>query len=378
MLNNQFDISSTSNRYCLLFITLWVVSMAGVAQDRPLQLELLTDQPVNQEDSVEQVRSLMKMYLLEPDKEIIHRIRDVVSRSGLNEMTESAREHLVKANIYLEKQRYADSIEEYQQVIADSPWIFDAFFNLAHIYAAASQYRKASETMQNYIILQPQGSRSRQAKDSVYRWEVTRTSLGKVRFEDMGVSVSDIDAGNSHLYPGLTGGVIISEIVEGSHAWRSGLKKGDIVSEVNREPVNDIQQFFDMAGSQSGSVQLFINRTRYSVLTPIKVEKSLLSKISYVEIHTTNGGKRVYTTVYGRTNNIDGVLINEIDQDSLAWISGLRKGDVIFGTTKSLLSIFDKKIRNTQEFVSAVNRYKKSFRVFVWRPKHEEIYLVLD
>jgi S1-C subfamily serine protease len=194
----------------------------------------------------------------------------------------------------------------------------------------------------------------------------------------MGMSVSDIDAGNSHLYPGSTGGVIISEIVEGRQAWHSGLRKGDVISEVNREPVNSTQEFFDTASHQIDSVLLFISRTSYIYDLSGKVEKSLLTEISYVDIHTTHGGERIWDPVYGRINSIDGILISEIDEDSQAWNSGLRKGDIIFAATKSLMSIFHKKIRNTEDFVGAVNGFKKSFRVLIWRPQQQEIYLVLD
>ena len=229
--NLQVETLSTGDKYYLLLIMLWVVSIAGFAQELPS----------SQENPVEQVRSLMNSYLFESDEAIMYRIRDVVEQSGLNELTETAREHLVKANIYLEKQQYKNSIEEYQQVIVDSPWVFDAFFNLAHIYAADIQYTKAIETMQNYLVFQPQGARSRQAKDAIYTWEIeveeelTMNTLENTRLE--GVTVVDADV--AELYEFLfrmkqhfekgTRGVIISEVDQGSLAWQAGMREGDLI-----------------------------------------------------------------------------------------------------------------------------------------------------
>ena len=308
----------------------------------------------------------------------MYRIRDVVEQSGLNELTETAREHLVKANIYLEKQQYKNSIEEYQQVIVDSPWVFDAFFNLAHIYAADIQYTKAIETMQNYLVFQPQGARSRQARDAIYTWGLEMTSLAKTWLEGKGISVSDIDTNNPYFYLGTTGGVIINEINQGSQALHSGLRREDIISAVNGEPVSNTKDFINTVSKHVGSLQLFINRTRYSWDASGKVEKSLLNEISYVEMHTTNGDERVRTPDNLRTINIDGVLINEIDQDSQAWQSGLRKGDIIYGAAGSLLSIRNVATSNTQDFVNKVNGFKKSFRVWYWRPRHETMMIEVN
>ena len=247
--NFQMKTLSAGNKYYLLLIMLWVVSIAGSAQELPIQSGLLNNQPASQEDPVEQVRFLMNSYLFESDEEIIYRIRNVVNQSGLNELTETAREHLVKANIYLEKQQYKNSIEEYQQLILDSPWVFDAFFNLAHIYAADIQYNKAIETMQNYIILQPQGSRSRQARDAIYKWEVLEEEreVEKMMASSIipGVLFVDIDADNQKF--GTIEGVIITEIDQDSKAWGVGFRKGDIITEVNDKTIRNMQEFLDMA-----------------------------------------------------------------------------------------------------------------------------------
>ena len=261
MLKNHLAKLSAGNRYYLLLIMLWVVSIAGSAQ------ELLNNLPASQEDPVEQVRSLMKSYFLEPDEAIMYRIRDVVEQSGLNELTETAREHLVKANIYLEKQQYKNSIEEYQQVIVDSPWVFDAFFNLAHIYAADIQYTKAIETMQNYLVFQPQGARSRQARDAIYTWEVeiesTMMSLDNTRLK--GISIVDLDEnskyfGRTDTMGELITGVIINEIDPGSQAWQRGMRKGDIIySLVWCKPLSCIHEEFSDAKDFVDKIEKYNN-----------------------------------------------------------------------------------------------------------------------
>jgi Do/DeqQ family serine protease len=81
-------------------------------------------------------------------------------------------------------------------------------------------------------------------------------SIGNQRLE--GISFSNIDA-NSRYY-GVVEGVIVEEIDQASLAWQRGLRSGDIITSVNKLPLKNTQDFFDVLENYSGSLLLRIVR----------------------------------------------------------------------------------------------------------------------
>lgn len=81
-------------------------------------------------------------------------------------------------------------------------------------------------------------------------------SIGNQRLE--GISFSNIDT-NSRYY-GVVEGVIVEEIDQVSLAWQRGLRPGDIITSVNKLPLKNTQEFFDLLENYTGSLLLRIVR----------------------------------------------------------------------------------------------------------------------
>lgn len=116
---------------------------------------------------------LGKLYRSSRSDESVHRLANVMSFYAPAEMTEQARRYLAQANVHIQRRDYQQGVSAYLQVIEQSPWIVDAYYNLAQIYAAAEDYRNAMRTMEHFLILSPNSPRSREARDSIYTWEVS-------------------------------------------------------------------------------------------------------------------------------------------------------------------------------------------------------------
>ena len=162
----------------------------------------------------------------------------------------------------------------------------------------------------------------------------------------------------------IPSGAIIARIAEFSPADVAGLQVGDIVTSINNRAVKTVAEVdTQVALSPVGekvpisllrqgrkiNTEFFIEiETHSSQLSPFKNSRFADSTIG--EIPSSSG-------FYGR---IAGVQIEEIKPSSPAWISGLRKGDII-------QAINGRKIRSVGEFVQTVSRFTDRLRVTVRR-----------
>ncbi|MHC4308243.1 MAG: PDZ domain-containing protein, partial [Planctomycetota bacterium] len=67
-----------------------------------------------------------------------------------------------------------------------------------------------------------------------------KTSVGN----DLGISVQDLteELAKSFEFEGETG-VVVTAVEPGSPAAQAGVKEGDLIKEVNREKINDLEEF---------------------------------------------------------------------------------------------------------------------------------------
>ena len=83
-----------------------------------------------------------------------------------------------------------------------------------------------------------------------------------------GVTVSDIKKGSP--YFGKVGGVLVLEIQRGSHAWISGLRANDVITSVNKNPIQNLDEFLSAVDKKEDVLLLRIVRGNMASFIVIK------------------------------------------------------------------------------------------------------------
>ncbi|MGK0298097.1 MAG: Do/DeqQ family serine protease [Gammaproteobacteria bacterium] len=190
-------------------------------------------------------------------------------------------------------------------------------------------------------------------------------SSGQVDRGFIGISVQDL---TNELADALgvnnKSGAIIASVNRGSPAEQAGLQPGDVLVAIDGKDIsqaNDVRnhigllpvgkkvvfEFYREAKRQRLTVQVS-SATKFVASQSIGNQR--LEGIRFNEIETDS---RYYGV-------INGVVVTEIDQASLAWQRGLRQGDIITSVNREQLS-------NIQELFSLVEKYSQSLLLRIVR-----------
>lgn len=157
-------------------------------------------------------------------------------------------------------------------------------------------------------------------------------------------------------------GVLLVDVVEGSPAEKGGLKRGDIIVEYDKKRIENPFQFKNLVAStkpgktvevkiiRNGSpmtLKVLIEEfpTELQALTPTEFDNALRGV--YVQELTDDLLKK-----FGITKKIQGVVINNIDEDSPAY-GVLARGDIIVEVNR-------KPITNLKEYLNIASKIEKS------------------
>ena len=169
---------------------------------------------------------------------------------------------------------------------------------------------------------------------------------GKVRRGLLGVTVQDLTPQLAQAF-GLKKkhGSVINSIQSGSPAERAGLQPGDVILSVNRRKIKNSSDVRNSIGLlQIGDkVSLEVLHDGSRVTRTATIAKLKIPTLLGQKIHPTLKGVMLSNT---QQNQVEGVLIQKIDQSSYAWSTGLRPGDIIVSANRY-------RIRNMNEFKSA-------------------------
>ena len=146
--------------------------------ERDKQYGIVTDL-IKQRSYQRAVAVTGQLYYHHPDDTVVKLLRNALRGYSPSSPTEDARRHVAEANIYLEQRDYTNAITAYRNVIKTNPWWGVVYYNLAHVYATNQQHGKAIRTMKHYLMLQPHSTRSRKAKDAIYKWETLKEQSHK-------------------------------------------------------------------------------------------------------------------------------------------------------------------------------------------------------
>lgn len=160
-------------------------------------------------------------------------------------------------------------------------------------------------------------------------------------------------------------GALVSEVFKDSPAEKGGLKQGDIIIELNGVPVKTVGAFrTEVAFMKPGStITLKVNRKGEILSLPITIGKAtdelVASNGAVVQlgIEAQNLNPQIAAQLgYGASE--EGVVITHIKPGSIAAQAGLRPGFLI-------LAINHKKIKNLDDFNSAINELGKQKRILL-------------
>ncbi|MFZ2452761.1 MAG: DegQ family serine endoprotease [Methylovulum miyakonense] len=171
---------------------------------------------------------------------------------------------------------------------------------------------------------------------------------GEVRRGLLGVTTQDLtpelvnafNLENKH-------GAVISRIESGSPAEKAGLEPGDIIVAANGRAVKDSHDIRNIIGlMQIGdNVEIDYYHGNDKKRTSATIGKPERPQLAGEKLH-----RKLRGTVLSSTdrNQIEGVLIEKIDQSAEVWRIGLRPGDVIVSANRY-------RIRNLDELKQVVN-----------------------
>jgi S1-C subfamily serine protease len=135
-------------------------------------------------------------------------------------------------------------------------------------------------------------------------------------------------------------GVVISKVIENSAAAEAGLETGDVVVAINGSPVRSASAMRNVVGMLrvGEKMQMEIIRDKRSkTLTAVIKDKAeevvegqrVHERLAGATIEQANEGGEVY------------LLVTEVEQNSPAWNSSLREGDIILSVNRRAVKTLD-------------------------------------
>ena len=165
--------------------------------------------------------------------------------------------------------------------------------------------------------------------------------FGEVRRGMLGVIMQNLTPELSKAF-GLDvhDGVVISKVIKNSAAEEAGLKAGDVVTAINGDPVKSASAMRNVVGMLRVGEKLkmeVIRDNRHKTITAVIKD----------QVEETVEGKKVHARLSGAVieqSNENGdayLVVTEVEQNSPAWQSGLREGDIILSVNRRLVETLE-------------------------------------
>lgn len=173
-------------------------------------------------------------------------------------------------------------------------------------------------------------------------------------------------------------GAVVSQVVKDSPADKAGIKEGDVIVEYNGKRVNSATDLpYMVAFTRPGeTVNIEVIRDGKEIIKHVTVGKKLKEIAIQKGEENRLGIEVANITPYMRkeynlkTNN--GVVITNIKENSIAHLSGLRKGDVI-------LEVNRKKVKDIADFNKKIKKVlDKKIILFLINRQGNQIYLSIS
>ncbi|NLY04231.1 MAG: Do family serine endopeptidase [Campylobacter sp.] len=185
-------------------------------------------------------------------------------------------------------------------------------------------------------------------------------SNGKIERGYIGVMIADLTQEQKSLYDNKSGALIISTEVD-MPAYKAGLKRGDLVIKANGKEIKDANELKNLIGLCEPNSKIDIEYIRSGKIYNTSIK--LANADSELNLTENDGLKLSNITPemrnkYGLSNDIEGVLILNVQNNSKASKIGFMPRDII-------LQVDDIEIKNINELNKALNKVKVE-KVLIW------------
>ncbi len=167
-------------------------------------------------------------------------------------------------------------------------------------------------------------------------------TYGEVRRGQLGVSAQDLTPALAAAFElTATHGAVVVDVEKGSPAARAGLRQGDIVVAVNGRGVASAADLRNSVGllrvGQDVSMSVIRGGKRHTLTARIAERQE--TTVSGGDIHPRlEGAVFGEVMVTAKAHHIPVVAVVDVAKGSVAWHTGLRKGDVITGISHTRVS----------------------------------------
>ncbi len=192
-------------------------------------------------------------------------------------------------------------------------------------------------------------------------------STGKVERGWLGVSIQPLTAEMAKQF-GLENaeGALIGEVMKDSPAEKAGIKRGDIVLQINENNVKDFNDLRNKIAAiepnQKAKLTVMRNKKKLEIDVVLgkRTESGIYSgdeaKIFGMKLKELDGDLR---EKFSYNKDTKGIIVLEVEYDSLAQESGINPGDVI-------LEINNKEIENLKSFMKEYDSVKKGENILLY------------
>ncbi|TQV72434.1 DegQ family serine endoprotease [Aliikangiella marina] len=191
---------------------------------------------------------------------------------------------------------------------------------------------------------------------------------GEVKRGQLGIGIQDITVDLQIAFDLKNGqqGVLITGVAEDSEAAKAGLKPDDIIVAIEGEKVISTGNLRSQIGKRKigDKVKVTFLRDGKEKSLRVKIGDPIQQSASSGNLHRLLDGARFENNTEGR-----GVVVAELERNSLAAYSGLRPGDIILGANRLRINDMDDfreaLRRDDDRILLRVQRGRSSFYVVI-------------
>lgn len=108
-------------------------------------------------------------------------VRYAASQPVPPDLSETAREHLVRSSYLLKNNKDQALVEqEIVAVLKESPWWVDGYYNLGVLQAERKKFDEAARNLKIFIAAAPSDPKAQAAQDKIYEIKLVKEEIGKV------------------------------------------------------------------------------------------------------------------------------------------------------------------------------------------------------